>query len=108
MGGEYGDDLDDDDDDFGFGDYGAEDAMFGDFGEINMYGVDLEDDDENIGGGNALKREEEQLIESILDHEPVIDRIKQIIKSVGQNTVTMIVSAHEESHVPASKKFSQS
>lgn len=72
-----------------------------------MYGVEL-DDDENIAStSDALKREDEQLVEGIANISEVESRIKDTIKSVGQNTVQMIISAHDEPHIPASKKFSK-
>ena len=104
------------DDDIGDDDYGDDDIegdddfdglLYGDeFGEIDMYGVDLEDDENLAGGNDALKREDEQLVSGIYELENVQARIQQTIKSVGQNTVQMIVSAHDEPHIPASKKFS--
>ena len=98
----------------GYGDEdGFDDVLYGDeegFGELDMYGVDLDDDDMNMvpGGANGvLAQEDEQLVASVLDLADVQSTIKHTIKSVGQNTIQMIVSAHDEEHVPASKRFTE-
>ena len=71
-----------------------------------MYGVEL--DDQNIDGeGGPLQKEDEKLLEHLFQFEHLTLKIQQSIRSVGQNTIKMIVSAHEEPQVPGSKRFSQ-
>ena len=75
-GGDYGAE----DNDFGFGDYGNE----GDFGHMEMYGVDLEN--ENFGadmaGLGSAKNEETSLLDHVFygsTHDDISNQIKSSI-----------------------------